>query len=71
MAPSVARVDLKADRKAGKLIVQRASIEPNSPKQTVDALYEELHLMAAWLKLSEITTMPGALKSAPASDSTQ
>lgn len=69
----VARVDLKADRKAGKLIVQRTSIEPNSPKQTVDALYEELHLMAAWLKLSEITTMPGAPKSPPppVSDSTQ
>jgi uncharacterized protein YcaQ len=66
----VARVDLKADRKAGKLIVQRASIEPNSPRQTLDALYEELRLMAAWLELSDITTTPDAPR-IPAPESTK
>lgn len=66
----VARVDLKADRKAGKLIVQRASIEPDAPQSTLDALYEELRLMASWLELADITTMSGAVRN-PVSKSTK
>ncbi|MGK6319183.1 winged helix-turn-helix domain-containing protein [Sphingomonas sp. DT-204] len=54
----VARVDLKADRKTGTLIVQRAGTEPNAPKHTVEALVEELHLMATWLGLPRLSTTP-------------
>ena len=42
-----AQVDLKADRQEGRLIVQQASIEPDAPKHAVEALFAELHLMAA------------------------
>ncbi len=45
----VARVDLKADRKAGVLIVQRAHVEPEAPHCTVERLVDELLRMAAWL----------------------
>ena len=54
----VARVDLKADRKTGTLIVQRASIEPDAPKPTVEALFSELHRMAAWLELPRLSSTP-------------
>ena len=56
----VARVDLKADRKAGALIVQRAHIEPGAPKYAVERLIEELRLMASWLGLSSLASAPGA-----------
>jgi uncharacterized protein YcaQ len=32
----VARVDLKADRKTGTLIVLRAQFEPNAPRRTLE-----------------------------------
>jgi uncharacterized protein len=54
----VARVDLKADRKVGTLVVQRASIEANAPQRTVAALVEELRLMTAWLGLSCLSATP-------------
>jgi uncharacterized protein YcaQ len=52
----VARVDLKADRAAGNLIVH--SIHPESsvaPEDIAPALGDELRLMAEWLNLGSIT----------------
>lgn len=49
------RVDLKADRHAGVLRVPGAHIEPGwSPIEVAEALAAELHLMAAWLGLSDV-----------------
>jgi hypothetical protein len=50
----VARVDLKADRKERRLLVQSVHIEPAAPAQTARRLEEELQLMAGWLGLSEV-----------------
>ncbi|MBU4434426.1 MAG: winged helix-turn-helix domain-containing protein [Alphaproteobacteria bacterium] len=50
-----ARVDLKADRKAGRLLVQAAHAEPRADGETPFALAQELRLMAAWLKLSDVS----------------
>ena len=50
----VARVDLKADRKAGALIVLQAHVEADAPRCTVERLIEELGLMASWLGLSSL-----------------
>ncbi|KFG68038.1 winged helix-turn-helix domain-containing protein [Microvirga sp. BSC39] len=52
----VARVDLKADRAAGNLIVH--SIHPEAsiaPEEIAPALGDELRLMAEWLNLGSIT----------------
>ena len=56
----VARVDLKADRKAAALIIQRAHLEPGAPPSTGERLIEELRLMASWLGLSSLTVAPEA-----------
>ena len=56
----VARVDLKADRQAGALIVQRAHVEPGAPRCTVERLIDELRLMASWLGLSSLAVAPVA-----------
>ena len=50
----VARVDLKADRKAGKLLVQSAHGEPGAPDEAVSRLGEELERMAHWLALDAV-----------------
>jgi uncharacterized protein YcaQ len=51
----VARVDLKADRQRGVLMVQGAFAELGVPVDDVaGALADELHAMAAWLGLSEV-----------------
>lgn len=50
----VARVDLKADRKNGTLVVQRLHTELNAPGDTVERLMEELRLLASWLSLPNI-----------------
>jgi uncharacterized protein YcaQ len=51
----VARVDLKADRQAGVLLVHATHLEPGAPPETPEALREELELLAGWLGLD-----PGA-----------
>ena len=50
----VARVDLKADRKAGVLLVQSAYAEPYAPAETARELATELASMADWLRLSGV-----------------
>ncbi|MDR6531372.1 uncharacterized protein YcaQ [Caulobacter rhizosphaerae] len=50
-----ARVDLKADRKAGLLRVLSAHSEPRANAETPAALAAELRLMAAWLGLAGVT----------------
>jgi uncharacterized protein YcaQ len=49
-----ARVDLKADRKAGVLLVQAAHAEPAARRDTAQALAAELFTMAGWLGLSGV-----------------
>ena len=50
----VARVDLKADRRAGALVVQQLTWEDDAPTHAADALDEELRTMATWLELSDV-----------------
>jgi uncharacterized protein len=50
----VARADLKADRGAGTLRVPAARLEPNAPRETMDALRVELETMAGWLGLERV-----------------
>lgn len=49
-----ARVDLKADRKDGALLVQAAWREPDATPETASRLAEELRRMAGWLGLTEV-----------------
>lgn len=53
-----ARVDLKAERKAGVLMVQAAHSEPGADARTPAALAEELRLMAGWLGLERVEIKP-------------
>ncbi|MDP1874229.1 winged helix-turn-helix domain-containing protein [Phenylobacterium sp.] len=53
-----ARVDLKADRKAGVLRVLAAHAEPGATPVTADRLTTELRLMAGWLGLTDVAVEP-------------
>lgn len=53
-----ARVDLKADRKAGALKVMASHAEPWATPDTPARLAAELGLMAGWLGLARVTVEP-------------
>ena len=55
----VARVDLKSDRKAGRLQVKSAYAEEDTDEdETAGALAVELRSMAAWLELDGVSVGP-------------
>ncbi|MCW2781832.1 MAG: hypothetical protein JWR35_2281 [Marmoricola sp.] len=54
----VGRVDLKADRKAGVLLVKAAYAEEHAPEETAVELAEELRDLAGWLGLTDIVASP-------------
>ncbi|MGK3969780.1 winged helix-turn-helix domain-containing protein [Sorangium sp. So ce1667] len=53
-----ARVDLKADRKAGVLVVQASHAEPWANDETPARLAAELERMASWLGLETVRVEP-------------
>lgn len=53
-----ARVDLKADRKTGRLVVKGAYAEPGAPGETAEELAAELHRLRGWLDLDTVAVDP-------------
>jgi hypothetical protein len=64
----VARVDLKADRTAGVLLVQSAHSEPEAPPETPEELAAELVQLAGWLGLEQVRVAGGGDLSPALSD---
>jgi uncharacterized protein YcaQ len=54
----VGRVDLKADRRVGLLMVKGAYAEPGAPDETAEELAVELRRMAGWLGLHTVVVEP-------------
>ncbi|MGQ0624092.1 MAG: winged helix-turn-helix domain-containing protein [Sporichthyaceae bacterium] len=54
----VARVDLKADRAVGVLLVKASWAQPCAPPQTAAELADELGILAGWLGLAGIVVEP-------------
>ena len=50
----VARLDLKADRRASRLLVRSIHLEADAPDHTLEALQIELGRMAEWLGLADV-----------------
>ena len=50
----VGRVDLKADRPGGRLVVKAAYAEPGAPAETAEELAAELRDLAQWLGLGAV-----------------
>ena len=54
----VARVDLKADRVRGALLVKGCYAEPGAPADTAEQLAAELLRLARWLELDPVVVEP-------------
>jgi len=54
----VGRVDLKAERRLGQLVVKGAYAEPAAPPETAEQLAAELQRLAAWLGLDTVLVEP-------------
>jgi uncharacterized protein len=54
----VARVDLKADRQRGRLVVKAAHAEAGAPAETATELAAELVELAGWLEIGEVEVEP-------------
>ncbi|MGA8245347.1 MAG: crosslink repair DNA glycosylase YcaQ family protein [Nocardioides sp.] len=54
----VGRVDLKAERRSGLLLVQGAYAEPGAPPETAEELAAELARLAGWLGLHTVVVAP-------------
>ena len=62
----VARVDLKAERKQGRLQVLSAHEEPGADRNRVaEALADELSLLAGWVGLEDIAVIDRGTLAAP------
>lgn len=60
----VARLDLKADRQGGRLLVHAIHLETHAPSDAMDAIAEELGALAGWLGLGDIVLPEKPLRAA-------